>query len=1039
MHASQLGRLTTGISIADNGDGVSPEGDVQYQVLDGQHEESARMGASIDIDRAAGLLVVGSDQAGGADEHGNTLKNVGSADVFQRTPTGSWELIATLSPPTHLIQSSMNFGQSVAIEKAYGRGEVTVLIGAPGAASAFVYAYEPSTSSFALQATLMASDATFYAEDNFASRDAVALNGDVAFVGCSAREQVYAFRRSGFTVQHTHQQGFGTALAADGRLLLVGAPYADYGNRGDVNEREHFDTDGIHNQGLGKGKVYSFYSQPHVQVVTLQSDERITNGSFRLKLDNHQGVDEDVSGLIPHNATPETFKAALEEMTTVGDVSVEALEKEDAGAYERSWRITFLSSWEDAHPTLVPLWLDNGCEDCDTLKVSVLSTVTPFLTVQATHSHSPYVQEGEMQPRDVTSTDLFGTAIALDGPQAIVGSPHSAAKTRTTWNFETGDLQGWSATGTAFANQPTFGDNSKHRAVYSGHGNAASHSSGESQSSRLRGRYYIATFEDRSGSDDNYQEPDPGLSAGSTQGDDPTGTLTSDPFIVLGKSISFLIGGGCDHLTSYVELLVDGFPSLRATGKCSERMDRVHWDVSTFIGRAAQIRIVDDECHGSQKVCCFFVVVPVKIRVLTPIFLRMQWQHNNVDDFTFSWDMDMGMGGTCLVNNFGQCAEGGGALPRTVEADTEKQHYTGGEESASAGAAYMFLLECGGQDFDDLSPSNANCAWAEQERLVASDKRAGNLFGHSVDIDHKQGIAIVGSPNSPAYGFYQEPISVHPHSTSMMDLPISESLEDLMKIGGTYSATGGNLRLIDYLIDKGQIPAQKASKFTEQAGSAYVFLREPAQHDPGGRITQKSFWRTTEHSRFAPPDVAAQDQFGFSIALDGITATMGAVGRDKHADNGGGVVVFEIEWLRVRFTEVEFVAVESDRMVKIFLERDLSWNDSRYSLGYSTSDLTAVGVDTITYDTCLGHGTPSREGCGDYEQSSGEVTFNPGEQHAYFQIRIIDDRCTESRMEYVQLQLHQMGGAPLRGEGFRSQLRIDDDDEHHRPCTGGIG
>ena len=40
------------IQISDNGDGVSPEGKVQYQVLNGQsHEELARMGAAIDIDR----------------------------------------------------------------------------------------------------------------------------------------------------------------------------------------------------------------------------------------------------------------------------------------------------------------------------------------------------------------------------------------------------------------------------------------------------------------------------------------------------------------------------------------------------------------------------------------------------------------------------------------------------------------------------------------------------------------------------------------------------------------------------------------------------------------------------------------------------------------------------------------------------------------------------------------------------------------------------------------------------------------------------
>ena len=42
-------------------------------------------------------------------------------------------------------------------------------------------------------------------------------------------------------------------------------------------------------------------------------------------------------------------------------------------------------------------------------------------------------------------------------------------------------------------------------------------------------------------------EPNPSYTAGSTQGDTLEGTLTSDPFVVLGDEISFLIGGGCNH------------------------------------------------------------------------------------------------------------------------------------------------------------------------------------------------------------------------------------------------------------------------------------------------------------------------------------------------------------------------------------------------------------------------------------------------------------------------------------------------------------
>lgn len=687
-------------------------------------------------------------------------------------------------------------------------------------------------------------------------------------------------------------------------------------------------------------------------------------------------------------------------MVTVGEVNVETSEVIESHSYTKAWRVSFLSSFEDSLPTLIPQWHDHDCTHCEQFHVSVLSTVEPFVTTETIHSHQPYIEDGQLQPRDVTSSDLFGASIAMDGPQAIIGSMYSAAKTRTTWNFETGDLQGWVATGTAFLNQPVFGDNSKFRKTIGRYGNVIR----VPQSSRPVGRYYIGTFDQHQRSDDSYLEPDQEQSPGSVQGNDHIGTLTSDPFIIRGEEISFLIGGGCDHKLVYVELLVDGHPSLRATGQCEERMDRVHWDVKMFIGRAGQIRIVD---NGIDK-----------------------WGHINADEFQFSWDMYMK--GTCLVNNVGQCTEGGGALPNESLGTTEKQHYTGREESPMAGAAYMFLNECDPPlDLNDLSPSNSNCIWVEQERLAASDKRAGNLFGVSVDVDNDQGIAIVGSSNSPAYGFYQEPISVHPHSNSTINRPIPEDLEDLMKSGRTYSATGGNIRLIDYLIHKGHIDVKEASKFTQQAGSVYVFLRVPAKVGPSGEIVQKAYWKTTEDSKFALPDIKARDLFGTSLAIDGITAIICSPGRDSYVDNGGGAFVYDMEWIRVKFSKVEFGVLERDGHVKIYIERDLSWNNDQYSIAYSVSDLTAIGVDSTKYEECMTMPLYDRDGCGDYEQTSGVVTFNSGENEAYFTIRVVEDWCIENNMEYAQLNLHQIGGSPLHGEGYRAQLRLMDNLPHH--------
>lgn len=521
------------------------------------------------------------------------------------------------------------------------------------------------------------------------------------------------------------------------------------------------------------------------------------------------------------------------------------------------------------------------------------------------------------------------------------------------------------------------------------------------------------TFEKRPGNKFNsYQGPDAAYSIGSFQGDQPQGVLTSDPFVVLGDTISFLIGGGCNHLTVYVELLIDGIPALRATGKCHERMERVHFDVTDFLLRSGQIRIVD---KGSYK-----------------------WEHINVDSIQFSWQR--GSSKACQVNNFGECSAGGGALPKLNPA--EYQHYTGKEETENAGAAYIYYRECPTlEDLTDASSSNSDCAWIEQERLTASDKRVGNNFGTSVSIDNAQGVAIVGSPNSPAFGFYQEPIFVHPHSNATtFDFPIAENLgHHKIKSGLTYSTTGDSIRVMDYLARINNIPIEELSRYTEQAGMVYVFLREPAAYGPSGDLIRKAYWKTTEHARIAPPDVSSRDHFGYSVAFGGTTSVMGAMG----AKDGGAAYAYDMEWIRVKFAQVEYVAVEGDHQIKIVLQRDLAWSNSTFSVEYSTSDLSAIGVDTSKYEECMRLHASQRDGCGDYEQSAGEVEFNPGEEFTYFVIRIVDDLCTERDMEFAQLTLHQFGGSALRGESYRSILRIDDDEGFggnslSMECNGGI-
>jgi len=100
------------------------------------------------------------------------------------------------------------------------------------------------------------------------------------------------------------------------------------------------------------------------------------------------------------------------------------------------------------------------------------------------------------------------------------------------WGFEMGDLSGWTSTGSAFDDQPTKGDNPRAR---------------NAEVSNMAGTYWIGTFEAYDGVSG---------APGDTGGESKVGTLTSEEFMIEKDTINFLIGGGSDEHTEYVELLV---------------------------------------------------------------------------------------------------------------------------------------------------------------------------------------------------------------------------------------------------------------------------------------------------------------------------------------------------------------------------------------------------------------------------------------------------------------------------------------------------
>jgi len=169
-------------------------------------------------------------------------------------------------------------------------------------------------------------------------------------------------------------------------------------------------------------------------------------------------------------------------------------------------------------------------------------------------------------------------------PEPAAGSLAGNAKIKSdgadpmpafTLDFETGDLRGWTRTGTAFDHQPTFGDNPTARE--------------RGQPSRHQGNFWIGTFE-------AFQNQ-PGQTAGDVQGDGPVGTLTSAPFTVNASRLTFRVGGGSGDATR-VELVVDGIPVLKVSGQDQETLVPVSWDLTPYRGKKARIRIVDEASGG---------------------------------------------------------------------------------------------------------------------------------------------------------------------------------------------------------------------------------------------------------------------------------------------------------------------------------------------------------------------------------------------------------------------------------------------------------
>jgi hypothetical protein len=184
---------------------------------------------------------------------------------------------------------------------------------------------------------------------------------------------------------------------------------------------------------------------------------------------------------------------------------------------------------------------------------------------------------------------------------------------------------------------------------------------------------------------------------------------------------------------------------------------------------------------------------------------------------------------------------------------------TNGEDSSAfdAGAAYVF--------------TRTGITWSEQQKLVASDAEANDLFGTSVSLDsdtlmvgtHKEdtggtdaGAAYVFTRTGSTWTEQQKLVASDAGEGDLFGFSVALD-GDTVVVGAYHENTGGS-----------------------DAGAAYVFTRSG------------STW--TEQAILYASDAQADDYFGYSVALDGDTVVAGANGEDTGGSNAGAVYVIQL-------------------------------------------------------------------------------------------------------------------------------------------------
>lgn len=320
---------------------------------------------------------------------------------------------------------------------------------------------------------------------------------------------------------------------------------------------------------------------------------------------------------------------------------------------------------------------------------------------------------------------------------------------------------------------------------------------------------------------------------------DVTEWVESGP-LGLEQGFDVIASSGCDTLS--IELEAHGFGVERVGDAV-----RLTGDEGAF--RYAQLFAVD---AAGQPLPARFVVngshIALDVEAAGAVFPVV------VDPLVYVEDRKL-----TLPRELGSDGAGGDDLGRAVAmaGDLAVVGAPGGAvgPSPERGAAYVFV--------------RSGATWTIEAKLVASDGLAGDQFGASVAIAGET--ILVGAPHNDAAGVDGGSAYVFTRSAGTwleeQKLVSADGAPD--DLFGTSVALDGDFALIG---------APQDDDIGFSSGAAYVFARV------GGA------W--AEQRKLRAGDEAAGDEFGWSVALSGDTALIGARYDDDAGTNSGSAYVF---------------------------------------------------------------------------------------------------------------------------------------------------